>query len=109
MSDRDLRAALLNGGWQVSQAQSNSSAVKTDAPHGALWDIVAANEARRVPRASRDTAQQDVAGSIADRILARRTGAVERVSFRSAGRPGNRIKHSRLSVAPKKKARVGGK
>lgn len=35
-----FRSALMNQGYRVSSSHTNPQAVKTDAPHSAIWDIM---------------------------------------------------------------------
>ena len=34
------RSAILNQGYRVSISHANANAIKTDAPHHVLWDIM---------------------------------------------------------------------
>jgi tRNA (guanine26-N2/guanine27-N2)-dimethyltransferase len=76
-----MRAALLNLGYQFSQAHHEATAVKTDAPPEVVWDIMRVFARDIAPPVGSQNRQPS---AVAEKILAK-TPAVEVNFVGSAG------------------------
>ena len=60
----EMRSAVINAGYRVSQSHTNPLAVKTDAPSEVVWDIMrcSVRDRRPVKMAPQDTVQAAILG-----------------------------------------------